>query len=160
MRRRRGRFLAVRQSSLEVRLGQPLRRAGEPRLDDDLVEVLDGYRVQADQDRRVAVEVRRGEEDPWAVGEQRLLRPEVLHARAEDRPVGRVVAERLEVRAAQRALPHEQLVLDPPLAQPARDARSLVSGSASAIRRTSSQVATASPGRGRESRAGLDVDVG
>ena len=53
--------------------------------------------LEPDEDRRIAVEVRRREVDVRVVGEQRLLGHEVLHARAEDRPLGRGVAERLEV---------------------------------------------------------------
>jgi len=48
------------------------------------------------------------------LGEERLLGHEVLHARAEDLPRRRLVAERLEVRAAERPLPDEHLLLHAP----------------------------------------------
>jgi len=54
------------------------------------------------------------EEDSGIVGQQRLLRAEVLHPRAENRPGGRRFAERANVRRAQWALPHEEFVANPP----------------------------------------------
>src|SRR5438876_445320 len=69
--------------------GVPLRdalgRAREPGLDDHFVELLDRDLVEADEHGRIAVEVRRREEDARVVGEHRLLRDQVLDARTEDR---------------------------------------------------------------------------
>ena len=58
------------------------------------------------------------EEDSGIVGQQRLLRGEVLHPRAENRPSRSGLAERAKVRWAQRSLPHEGLVANPPGAEP------------------------------------------
>ena len=106
----------------QVGLDQPPRRARQPPLGDHLVEVLHRYLVQPHEDRRVAVEVRRGEEHAGPVGEQRLLRADVLDPRAQDRSVRSVVAERLDFLRAQRTLPHEQFVVYAPLTTAARDA--------------------------------------
>src|SRR3954452_1232201 len=104
-----------RLGAVKPGVGQPLRRAAQPRLDDHLPEVVEADLVELHEDGRVVVEVRRGEEDGRIVGQQRLLGDEVLDAGPEDRSVGRGVAQRLAVRAAQRALPDEELVVDAPL---------------------------------------------
>src|SRR5207237_10221706 len=70
----------------EVDVDEPLGGAREPGLGDELAEVLDGQALQAREDRRVAIEVWGGEEDARVIGEQRLLGPDVLHARGQDRP--------------------------------------------------------------------------
>src|SRR5439155_21374341 len=105
----------------EVGVDEPLRRAREPGLGDKLAEVLDGQALQARENRRVAIEVWGGEEDARVIGEQRLLGPDVLDTRGQDRPGRRGRAESLDFLAPQRALPHEQLVLHPPLAHAVRD---------------------------------------
>jgi hypothetical protein len=64
--------------------------------------------------------MRRGEEHSGVVCQQCLLRSLVLDAGAQDRAVRGRVAERLEIGLSQRPLPHEQLVLDLPLAETAR----------------------------------------
>ena len=69
----------------------------------------------------MVVEVGRGEEHCRVLGQQGLLRHEVLHAGAQDGPVGHAGAESLDFPPAKRSLPHEQLVLHPPLAQLARE---------------------------------------
>ncbi len=70
--------LTPTQVSFGVLLRQPLRRLEQPRLDDRLLELADTDLLQADEDRRVPVEVRRREIDAGVVGEQRLLRARVL----------------------------------------------------------------------------------
>ncbi len=76
--------------------------------------------VDAQQDRRGALEWG-GEEDAWILREQRLLRAEVLHVRPQDRAGMDVARERLDLLGSQRALPHEQLVLDEPAPRLALD---------------------------------------
>src|SRR5947209_11364248 len=82
-------------------IGEAFGRACQPRLDDDLLEDLDADLLEPDQHRCVALEVRDREEDLGIVRDQRLLRDQVLHARAEDRPVRRRRSERREVALAQ-----------------------------------------------------------
>ena len=121
LRRHAGRDRALAQL-FQVRLDQPLRRPREPRLGDQLVQVLDRDALQAREDRRVAVEVWGREEDVRVIGEERLLGAEVLHAGTHDRSVGGAVPEGFDFPSAKGALPHEQLVLDTPLAPIARQA--------------------------------------
>ena len=71
---------------VRVRLDELLGRPGEPRFDDHLVQVVEADPVEAHQDRRVAVEVRSGEESRGVVGDQRLLCSQMLDTGTEDRP--------------------------------------------------------------------------
>src|SRR3954471_24852065 len=57
---------------LQILIREALGRPRQPCLDDDLLEIVDPDRVEADQDGRVAVEVRRREEDARVVMQQRL----------------------------------------------------------------------------------------
>src|SRR5581483_1104234 len=58
--------------------------------------------------------MRRGEVDLGVVGDQRLLRTEVLDPHPRDRAVRSRVAQCAQVRLAQGTLPHERLVAHPP----------------------------------------------
>ena len=62
----------------------------------------------------------RGEGRGGIVHEQRLLRAEVLDARAENWPVGRAGAEHLDFLAPEWALPDEQFFAHAPLARSRR----------------------------------------
>src|SRR2546421_1048005 len=110
--------LCASRARVQVLLGQALRCPVEPRLDDQLGEVRLVDLLQPHEDRRVPVEVRGREVDVGVLGEQRVLSPEVGYPRAQDRSLRSVVAQRLEVRPAQRPLPHEALVPNPPLQRP------------------------------------------
>jgi hypothetical protein len=83
---------------VHVLLREPPRRASQPGLDDHFLKVLEGDPVQAHQDRRVAVEVRCGEEDIGIIGKQRRLRPEMLDPRPQDRSGWSGFAEGTNVR--------------------------------------------------------------
>src|SRR3954447_5913340 len=56
-------------ASPQVGLGQPPPGPAQPGLDHDLLELGPGDAVELDEDRRVAVEVRGGEEHARSVGE-------------------------------------------------------------------------------------------
>ncbi len=84
--------VGLAQGALDVGSRQRLRRPPEPGLNDRFVELLDGYAIEPHEDRRVAVEVRGGEVDVRVVAQQRLLRPEMLHSGAQDRPVRSIVS--------------------------------------------------------------------
>src|ERR1044072_2013665 len=105
---------------VEVRLGEALGRPAQPRLDDELLQLVQRDLLQAHEHRRVAVEVRGREEDGGVVGEQRLLRPEMLDPNAQDGARRGTLAERRGGRVAQRALPDEALPLHPPGRMPPR----------------------------------------
>lgn len=96
--------------TVDVLLGKSLRRTCKPRLDDQLVEIVEEDPVQAHEDRWIAVEMWRGEEDAWIISEERFLRAEVFYPRSEDRTGGHVVAKSSNVGGAKRALPDEPLV--------------------------------------------------
>src|SRR4051794_18376079 len=102
------------QVLLHVFARDPLGRAREPGLDDRFLQVVEADRIQPDEDGRVAIEVRRGEEDAGIVGKQGFLGAKMLEACAENRPARRVPAEGEEVFLAERTLPDEQLVPDAP----------------------------------------------
>src|SRR4051794_29299010 len=99
---------------IEIGLSQPLGRSGQPGLDYDLLELGRGSLAEPDQHRRVAVEVRRSEENLGFGGDHRLLGDQVFHAGAEDRALRSGLTERLQVAFSQRPFPDEQLVLDLP----------------------------------------------
>jgi arsenite methyltransferase len=63
---------------LEVGHGEPRGRAAQPRLGDELCERRGRDPLEPREDRRIAVEMRSGEVDAPIVGEQRLLREQVL----------------------------------------------------------------------------------
>src|SRR5689334_22088788 len=107
--------------TLAVRGGEPGRRPAQPRLGHNLLQLLEADLVELHEDGGIAVEVRGGEVDARRVLHEGLLGALVLHAGAEDRPARRRVAQRSEVGLAQRPLPHEELVLDAPLAMLARE---------------------------------------
>src|SRR3954451_4441389 len=92
----------------------PLWGPREPGLRHDLLENLVADPLELDQHGRVAVEMRRREEDLGVVGDQGFLGNQVLHAGPEDRPGGRRGAQRLQVTAAEWPLPDEQLAADLP----------------------------------------------
>ena len=93
--------------SVDVVLGDSLGSTSQPRLDDHFFEVRDGDRLEADQDRRIPVEVRGREEDSWISGDKRLLCPQVLYSRTKNRTGRCVVPEGADVRGPKRPLPHE-----------------------------------------------------
>jgi hypothetical protein len=95
---------------VDVLLCKSFGRTGKPRLDDQLVELLQGDLVKAHQDRWITLEMWRSEEDMPVVGEKGLLRAEMLYSRSEYRPLGHVIAKSSNVCGAKRALPDEQLV--------------------------------------------------
>ena len=99
---------------------EPLRRDRQPRLGDELVERVRRDRVEPDEHRRIAVEVRRREVHVRLGLEQRVLRADVLDPHAQDVPVRRIGTERRDIGLAQRALPHEPLLAHTPPAQTAR----------------------------------------
>ena len=119
---------------------EPLRRNRQPRLGDELVERVRRDHIKPDEHRRIAIEVRRREVHVRLGLEQCVLRADVLDPHAQDVPVRRLGTECRDIGLAQRALPHEPLLAHTPPAQ-ARDSPSIVSGIASAARRTSSQPA-------------------
>jgi glycosyltransferase involved in cell wall biosynthesis/GT2 family glycosyltransferase len=88
---------------------QALRRPGQPRLDDDLLERLLVDRVEPYEHRGDVVEVRCREEDARVIGQQRLLGKEMLDAGPQDRARGRQRAELLDFLCPERALPDGQL---------------------------------------------------
>ncbi len=77
--------------------------------------MLERDAFEANQYGGITVEVGSREEDAFVLGEERLFLAEVADHGAEHRALRCPVAERLEVGFAQRPLPGEQLVLDPPL---------------------------------------------
>ncbi len=99
---------------VDVGLGQPLGSSRQPRLDHQLFEFADIDLGQAHEDRRIPIEVGGGEVDGGIVGEQRLLRAEVLDSGSEDVAGRCVVTKGAKIRGAKRALPDEQLVADSP----------------------------------------------
>src|SRR5437879_13897935 len=91
----------------QVSVDEPLWRAREPGLGDQLLEVVARYAVQAREHCGIAVEVARREVRARIVGEQRVLCDEVLHARSQARSVGALAADLLDFFRAERALAHE-----------------------------------------------------
>jgi len=105
---------------IDVLLGQPLGRSGKPRLDNELFQFVDADPVEAHEDRRVPVKVRRCEVDARLIGEKRFFRTEVLDTSSQDRSCRRRLAEGAEVRRPQRPLPDEPFGAHPPEGETAR----------------------------------------
>src|SRR5690606_13973695 len=96
----------LRGRSLRELGGEALRRADEPGLGDELLQLVGADPFKADEDGREAVEVRGREIDLRVVRDERLLGADVRHVGAEDRAAGRGVAQRGQVGPAERAVPH------------------------------------------------------
>ena len=91
-------------------------RECQPPVEQRLREVFRRHLVQLDQVGIEAVEVLDGEEAVLARRKDRFLFRLVGGTDREDRALGRLlVAEPLEVRLAERALPGEDLARDPPV---------------------------------------------
>lgn len=106
---------------VEVLLRESLGRAGKPGFNDQLFKLIMGYAIQTYEDRRVAVEMWRGEEDARIVRKQRFLGAEVLYPRSEDGSGGGIFAQGLKVHGAKRSLPHESPLAHAPESMIARE---------------------------------------
>jgi uncharacterized membrane protein YgaE (UPF0421/DUF939 family) len=99
-------------------LDQFLGRPRQPGLGDQLLEVADLDRGQFDQHRRITIEMRGGEIDPRLVGDQRELDALIGHPDTHDVALGWLRpfhCQRFAVGRAQRALPRQQFLADPPV---------------------------------------------
>lgn len=117
---------------------------GQARLNGQLCQLLGGDELKANEDRRVTIEVRCGEVDARILGEQCLLGSEVLYISGQDRTAGSVVTKSLDS-PPRSGRSHANPLSFTRHCRNSRDTRSLVSGMPSAIRRTSAQVAIATP---------------
>src|SRR5260221_3204720 len=109
--------LELRQSALQVVVGEFRRGAGQPAVDDCLAQGAFADLLELDQHRGVAVEVRDREEALPFGRKHGFLLAEVVDAHREDGPSGgRRIAEPLDVGLAERALPCERLAGDRPRA--------------------------------------------
>jgi hypothetical protein len=123
-------------------VGRGARGGGQPAVYQGLPERLGRYLVELDQVGGIAVEVHNGEEAVLMGGQDGLLLRQVGGADREDRAGRRpLVAEPLDVRLAERALPGERLAADFPgpeatvlllafrhLGEPGRDPGHIIEG--------------------------------
>src|SRR6185437_7769036 len=128
----------------QIRREEPLGSARQPRLGHDFLELLRCDSLEADQNRRIALEVRGGEVDARIVREQRLLAPTCSTRAPSTAPSG--ASEPSSANSFARRGRSQTNSFSPTRhCSRSRELTSLAPGSPSARRRTSSQSATSQP---------------